>query len=41
VVLVVRALQMHRAGFRFYLSESGVWLTERVPPAYLSFPQTA
>lgn len=27
--------EMHKAGFVFYLSENGVWLTERVPPEYL------
>ncbi|MEI6409460.1 MAG: RNA 2'-phosphotransferase [Bacteroidota bacterium] len=35
VVLTVRAGDMHRAGFEFYCSESGVWLTEMVPAAYI------
>jgi putative RNA 2'-phosphotransferase len=36
VVLVVQAGQMHRDGFRFFLSENGVWLTEYVPAGYLA-----
>lgn len=36
VVLIVLAADMNRAGFRFYRSENGVWLTEHVPPEYLS-----
>jgi putative RNA 2'-phosphotransferase len=35
VVLIVLAAEMNRAGFRFYRSENGVWLTEYVPPEYL------
>lgn len=35
VVLVVEAGRMHDAGFLFYLSESGIWLTRAVPPEYL------
>jgi len=37
VILIVRASRMYRAGFRFYHSESGIWLTERVPPEYIDF----
>jgi putative RNA 2'-phosphotransferase len=29
---------MHRAGHVFQVSANGVWLTDRVPPAYLGFP---
>ncbi|MGB0849483.1 MAG: RNA 2'-phosphotransferase [Thiolinea sp.] len=36
VVLNVDALSMHQAGHIFYCSENGVWLTEHVPPGYLS-----
>ncbi|GAB4404606.1 MAG: RNA 2'-phosphotransferase [Bacteroidia bacterium] len=36
VVLVVQAGAMYRAGFVFYRSNNGVWLTAHVPPAYLS-----
>jgi putative RNA 2'-phosphotransferase len=38
VVLTVEAGLMHRAGYRFYLSANGVWLTEHVPAEYLVFP---
>lgn len=38
LVLVVRALEMHRNGFEFYLADNGVWLTSNVPPGYLCFP---
>jgi putative RNA 2'-phosphotransferase len=37
VVLVVRAGEMHRDGYVFYLSDNGIWLTVQVPPAYLEF----
>lgn len=36
VVLTIHAGRMHRDGHRFYRSTNGVWLTEAVPPAYLS-----
>jgi putative RNA 2'-phosphotransferase len=38
VVLRVAAGRMHRDGHTFYLSASGVWLTDRVPPEYIAFP---
>ncbi len=38
VVLPVRAGDMHRRGFLFFLSANGVWLTERVPVEYLQIP---
>lgn len=38
VVLKVRARQMHEQGHTFYLSQNGVWLTERVPVAFLELP---
>lgn len=41
IVLAVRAGDMHRAGHRFWLSENGVWLTEKVPPEYLSVSEAA
>ncbi len=34
-ILVVDAEKMARDGFVFYVSSNGVWLTDRVPPAYL------
>jgi putative RNA 2'-phosphotransferase len=36
VVLAVDSARMHADGHRFYVSANGVWLTEAVPPAYLS-----
>jgi len=36
VVLVVQARDMHRDGFRFFMSNNGVWLTEYVPRGYLN-----
>jgi len=38
VILEVLAGQMHEDGFLFYLSENGVWLTDRVPARYILFP---
>jgi putative RNA 2'-phosphotransferase len=37
LVLKVRALEMHRDGIVFYLSDNGVWLTEAVPFHYIDF----
>jgi putative RNA 2'-phosphotransferase len=36
-ILSVDALRMHQQGHKFYLAENGVWLTNHVPTAYLSF----
>lgn len=36
VVFAVQSGRMFHDGFRFYLSENGVWLTKHVPSAYLS-----
>ncbi|MEV6563266.1 RNA 2'-phosphotransferase [Streptomyces kronopolitis] len=38
VVLTVDAAAMHRTGHVFQVSANGVWLTDRVPAAYLGFP---
>ncbi|SCL26512.1 RNA 2'-phosphotransferase [Micromonospora inyonensis] len=38
VVLTVDAAGMHRDGHVFYRSANGVWLTDAVPPAYLTGP---
>lgn len=35
IILVVKAAKMHRAGFKFYRSENGVWLTDSVPWQYI------
>jgi putative RNA 2'-phosphotransferase len=39
VVLVVRAAEMAAAGYLFYLSDNGIWLTAAVPAKFLEFPQ--
>lgn len=38
VVLTVRTGEMARAGFLFFLSANGVWLTETVPYPYIDEP---
>ena len=38
VVLVVAAGAMREAGYDFYRSDNGVWLTDEVPPEFLTFP---
>lgn len=38
IVLTVDALAMHHAGYFFYRSENGVWLTEHIPLAFLTIP---
>ena len=35
VIYEIFARQMYEAGFKFYQSENGVWLTEHVPPEFL------
>lgn len=35
IILLVRAAAMHKAGYTFYRSENGVWLTETVPWEYI------
>lgn len=36
LVYAVKAKEMYDAGYRFYLSVNGVWLTKTVPPQFLS-----
>jgi putative RNA 2'-phosphotransferase len=36
VILTIAAGAMHSAGFRFYLSDNNVWLTDEVPPQFIS-----
>ena len=38
VILVIDAQAMKDAGYEFFVSPNGVWLTEHVPPEYLRFP---
>lgn len=39
VVLTIHSLKMFEEGISFYQSESGIWLTKRVPPEYITFPE--
>jgi putative RNA 2'-phosphotransferase len=39
VVLRVSAGDMSSAGFEFFLSANGVWLTDAVPPEFIDFPE--
>lgn len=34
-VLIIAAMMMHKAGFKFYLADNGVWLTESVPVRFI------
>ena len=36
IILKIAAAHMHSAGFRFFRSANGVWLTDQVPPQYIS-----
>jgi len=36
IILKVDAANMHRQGFKFFLSVNGVWLTESVPAVFLT-----
>lgn len=36
-ILTVRSGAMYRDGFKFYLSENNVWLTDEVPAKYIEF----
>lgn len=36
VILTIEAGRMHRDGHRLFLSANGVWLTDAVPPGYLT-----
>lgn len=36
-ILTVRSGEMHRDGFKFYLSDNSVWLTDQVPVRYIEF----
>jgi len=37
-VLIVSALRMYEKGFQFCRSDSGIWLTDNVPPEYIVLP---
>lgn len=36
-ILTIRSGEMFRDGFKFYLSENNVWLTDEVPAKYIEF----
>lgn len=36
-ILTVRSGAMYKDGFKFYLSENNVWLTDQVPAKYIEF----
>lgn len=36
-ILTIRSGAMHNDGFKFYLSENDVWLTDEVPVKYIEF----
>jgi putative RNA 2'-phosphotransferase len=36
VILKVEALRMHMKGCKFFLADNGVWLTDQVPPEFLT-----
>ena len=37
IILVVNTYKMHQAGFDFYQSKNGVWLTNEVPSEFIEF----
>ena len=36
VILKIEALRMHAKGFKFFLADNGVWLTDQVQPEFLT-----
>ncbi len=36
IILKIKALEMFQDGFQFFLSENGVWLTDKVPCKYFN-----
>jgi putative RNA 2'-phosphotransferase len=40
IVLAVDAAQMQHDGYAFYQADNGVWLTDEVPPRYVSAPDS-
>ena len=39
IILTVESGRMHEAGYKFYMSENGVWLTDEVPADFIEIPQ--
>jgi putative RNA 2'-phosphotransferase len=40
IILRIRARTMHEAGYAFFMSDNGVWLTDHVPPDFLEPDRT-
>ncbi|WP_298858700.1 RNA 2'-phosphotransferase [uncultured Gimesia sp.] len=38
VLLKIRAIEMHQAGYEFFVTPNQVWLTDNVPVEYIDFP---
>lgn len=38
VLLTIDAAEMYSAGYKFFVTPNDVWLTDHVPPEYISFP---
>ena len=41
VVLKIEALRMHQQGFKFFLADNGVWLTDQVPLEFLALASSS
>lgn len=37
IILSINAPKMHKDGLKFYISENGVWLTDKIPVEYIEF----
>ena len=38
VILTIQAAAMHQAGYAFFVSDNGVWLTDHIPIAFIAIP---
>lgn len=38
IILEIKAGEMFSAGYKFYLSDNGVWLTDYVPVGFIKSP---
>lgn len=41
IILKVEAIRMHEDNFQFFLADNGVWLTDQVPPEFLTLSSTS
>ncbi len=39
VLLKIRAREMHKKGYQFFVTANDVWLTDNVPPEFIQFPE--